>query len=38
VSILAVPSAAILLVALVAALAPVIRAVRIDPVTILRAE
>jgi predicted permease len=38
VSILAAPSAAILLVALVAALAPVIRAVRIDPVTILRAE
>jgi putative ABC transport system permease protein len=37
-SILAVPSAAIVVVALIAALAPVMRAVRIDPVTILRSE
>jgi hypothetical protein len=37
-SILAIPSVAIVVVASIASLAPVMRAVRIDPVTILRAE
>jgi predicted permease len=36
--VLAIPSGAMIVVALIAALAPVMRAVRIDPVTILRAE
>jgi len=35
---LAIPSAAVVVVALIAALAPVMRAVRIDPVAILRAD
>ncbi len=37
-AVLSIPSAAIIVVAFIAALAPVMRAVRIDPVAILRAE